>query len=46
MGIIREYFSLIFSELKKEDYLLNIKIFVVINVEKFFNEIFYELLIL
>ncbi|HEL8273234.1 TPA: Crp/Fnr family transcriptional regulator, partial [Listeria monocytogenes] len=46
MGITREYLSLTLSELKKEDYLLNTKIPVVINVEKLFNEIPYESLIL
>ncbi|HBL6241181.1 TPA: Crp/Fnr family transcriptional regulator, partial [Listeria monocytogenes] len=45
-GITREYLSLTLSELKKEDYLLNTKIPVVINVEKLFNEIPYESLIL
>ncbi|EAC3244483.1 Crp/Fnr family transcriptional regulator, partial [Listeria monocytogenes] len=46
MGITREYLSLTLSELKKEGYLLNTKIPVVINVEKLFNEIPYESLIL
>ncbi|MBC2360309.1 Crp/Fnr family transcriptional regulator [Listeria welshimeri] len=46
MGITREYLSLTLSELKKEGYLLNTKIPVVLNAEKLFNEIPYESLIL
>ncbi|MBC1484281.1 Crp/Fnr family transcriptional regulator [Listeria immobilis] len=46
MGITREYLCLTMSELKKEGYLLNTKIPIVINVEKLFNEIPYDSLIL